>query len=123
MDSNEQDEHDIVDTLKKPYVQITVIIAIIVIIGMYLTQAFWINTGINIIFKEYQAKDILPNNNIPDGIFILSGNYSYISYWINTSNVNCKPNSNVKLLSASTNEPGMKYFRNVVVIDSIEGCK
>lgn len=123
MDSNEQDEHDLMDTLNKPYVKITIIISVIVVIAMYLTQSFWINTGINIIFKEYQAEDILPNDNVPDGIFILSGNYSYISHWINTSNVICETDSDVKLLSISAIEPGMKYFKNVIVLDTIDGCK
>jgi hypothetical protein len=123
MDSDEQNEQDIIDILKKPYVKITLSITIIIIITMYLTQSFWINMGMNIIFKEYQAEDILPNNNVPEGIFILSGNYSYISNWINTSKLNCRLDSDVKLLSISTTEPGMTYFRNIVVIDSIEGCK
>lgn len=107
--------------IKKPYIKYTVIISIIIIILMYLTQSFWMNTGISLIYKEYRAEDILPDNDIPDDIFILSGNFTYISYWINTSKVDCDSNSEVKLLVYPIQEfPG---FKNVIVLDTIEGCK
>jgi hypothetical protein len=109
--------------LKKPYLRIAILISVAIIFAMYLTQSYWMNIGITTMYPEYNAKEILPNNNIPEGIFILSGNYSYISEWISTTNVNCSPNDDVKLLVYSIQEPGMKQFRNIVVMDAIEGCK
>ena len=107
--------------IKSPYVKITIGISVVIIILMYLTQSFWMNTGINILFKEYNAEDILPNNNISDDIFILSGNLGYISQWVNTSKLNCTPDSEVRLLAYSVQE--FSGFKNVVILDTIEGCK
>ena len=107
--------------IKSPYVKITIGISVVIIILMYLTQSFWMNTGINILFKEYSAEDILPNNDVPDSIFILSGNFGYISQWVNTSKLNCTDDSEVRLLAYPIQEfPG---FKNVVILDTIEGCK
>ncbi len=105
----------------KSYVKITIGISVVIIILMYLTQSFWMNTGINILFKEYNAEDILPNNDIPDSVFILSGNYGYISQWVNTSKLNCETDSEVRLLAYPVQE--FSGFKNVVILDTIEGCK
>jgi len=118
MDSKEKCEISLVETLKKPYTKITIVISIIIIISMYLTQSYWMNIGLSVIYKEYQAEEILPNNSIPEGVFILSGNYSYISEWINVSKLNCS--GNVRLLVYPYQEfPG---FKSLVILDTIEGC-
>jgi hypothetical protein len=109
--------------LNKPYVKIAILLSVAIIFAMYLTQSYWINTGITTIYEEYKAEKILSNNNIPDGIFILSGNYSYMSKYIDVSKVNCSSNDNVKLLVYSYSEPKMKEFKDIIVMDIIEGCK
>ncbi len=118
MDRKEKDNNI---SLNKSYVKITIGISVVIIILMYLTQSFWMNTGINILFKEYNAEDILPNNDIPNSIFILSGNYGYISQWVNTSKLNCETDSEVRLLAYPVQE--FSGFKNVVILDTIEGCK
>lgn len=118
-----KDKMDIVKYLKEPYVRRAIIITISVIVLMLLTQSFWMNIGIKSVYTEYNANENFFRNNddIPDGVFILYGDYSYISYWINTSNVNCEPNTDVKLLVYSVKE--YTWFKNIVVIKAIEGCK
>ncbi len=122
MDSKDNNKLDIVEILKQPYTKMTLAITVIIIIAMYLTQSLWMNIGIGMIYKEYKAEDILPTNDIPNGVFILSGNYTYISEWINTSKLNCDTNRDVKLVVYSINERGMTEFKNIVVMDAIEGC-
>jgi hypothetical protein len=111
------------EEIKKPYVKVAVSIFVIVIVAMHLSQSYWKNTGVKMIYKEYPANEELftNNSNIPDGIFILSGNYSYISTWINTSKVNCSPNEYIKLLVVSQKDVG--NFKNIIVMDAIEGCR
>jgi hypothetical protein len=114
---------DISLEIKKPYIKVSVIIAIIVIAIMFLTQSYWMNIGIKTMYSEHQATEsfFMNNKDIPDGIFILSGNYSFIQEFISTGNVICSPNSDVKLLVYPKEEfPG---FRNIIVMDAIEGCK
>ncbi len=120
MDKNDK---NLISYLKEPYVRYSIILTIIIILTMYSTQPYWMNTGIKQIYPEYTANETFFKNNhdIPDGIFILSGNYSYISYWINTSKVNCNTNGNVKLLVYSKIE--FASYKSIVVIDSVEGCK
>lgn len=111
---------NIMALLKEPYVKVAIIISIIVIVAMYATQAYWMGAGIKIIYSEYQAEEVLPTDDVPEGVFILSGNYSYISHWINTSKLNCAADDNVKLLVMGQKEFGS--FINVIVMESIEGC-
>ena len=119
MDSKEN--IDIKAFISKPYVKYTLIITIIIILLMYLTQSYWISSGIKSLYTEYKAEDILLDNNIPDGVFILSGNYTYISERINTSKFVCNNNDDVKFLAISKKEFG--EFKNVIIVDAIEGCK
>ena len=119
MDSKEN--IDIKAFISKPYVKYTLIITIIIILLMYLTQSYWMTLGIKSLYTEYKAEDILPENNIPDGVFILSGNYIYISEWVNTNKYICEPNRDVKFLAISKKEFG--DFKNVILVDIIEGCK
>jgi len=113
---------DIVEIVKKPYFKLTIGIAIVVIFLMIITQSLWINIGITTIYKEYDASEVLPNNTVPEGVFILSGNYSYISYWINTTKVSCEENKDIKLLVVSIKTIEGSNFKDVVILDTIEGC-
>jgi len=119
MDSKEN--IDIKAFISKPYVKYTLIITIIIILLMYLTQSYWITLGIKSLYTEYKAESILPDNNIPDGLFILTGNHTYISEWINTSKFVCNNNNDVKFLAISKKEFG--EFKSVILVDTIEGCK
>ena len=71
MDREEQDKKSFINELKKPYVKITATISIIIIIAMYLTQAYWMNFGMGLTFTEYHVGDKLPTKEP----FILSGYY------------------------------------------------
>lgn len=117
-----KDRMNIVQYLKEPYVKRAIYIAVVVILFVYLTQSFWMDFGIKSVYTEYNANETFFRNNsaIPDGVFILSGNYTYISEWINTTQAKCLPNSNVKLLVYSVKE--YSWFKNIVVIKSINDC-
>lgn len=121
MDSKEHKEFNLVEALKKSYTKIAIIISIIIIIGMLLTQGLWMNIGLNILYKEYQADQILPNNDVPDGVFILSGNYTYISQWINTSKIICNE-EDIKLLAITYYPIEGSDFKDIVIIDTLRGC-
>ena len=118
-----KDKIDITRFLKEPSVKITIIIAIVVISLMYLTQSYWMNIGIKAIYNEYQVNDgfFMSWDERPDGVFILSGNYSYISHWINTTAVTCPADSQVKLLVV-THKTDFG-FKDIIVLKAVEGCK
>lgn len=122
MDSKEKEKIDITGFLKEPSVKITIIIAIVVIILMYLTQSYWMNIGIKAIYSEYQANEnfFMSWDDRPDGVFILSGNFSYISHWINTSSVTCPADSQVKLLVVTHRTEFQ--FKDILVLSAVEGC-
>jgi hypothetical protein len=111
---------NIEELVKTSDFKITVVISVIIIIMMYMTQTYWINSGLKIIYPEYRAEGVLESNDIPDGVIILSGNYTYISHWINTSTLSCKTDADIKLLIYSYEE--FKGFNNVVILKAIEGC-
>lgn len=119
---DKKDNIDIVKYLKEPYVKQTIIITIVVILSVYLTKPIWMDAGIKSVYNEYEANDSFFRNNsaIPDGVFILSGNFTRISEWINTTQVKCSPNSDVKLLAYSVKE--YAWFKSIIIIKAIDGC-
>lgn len=58
--------------LKKPYVKISIIITIIIIFSMYITQPYWINSGLNIVYNEYPLSEI-ENLTLTGEVYIVSG--------------------------------------------------
>ncbi len=121
--NGDKNKIDIMVFLKEPSVKVAIIIAIVAILLTYSTQAYWKDAGIKLIYKEYPAEKLLSPEgfvNVPDGVFIISGNYSHIAEWVNTSQVNCKKDTNVKLVVFSKKDTG--NFKSVIAIASVEGC-
>jgi hypothetical protein len=118
--NNEKQNIDFKKILNQPAIKITIAITVIIIIVMYLTSSLWLNLGVGLIYKEYKAEYVFTTNNIPDGVFILSGDYNYISEWVDTSNLYCENKKDVKLLAYTVNELG--NIKKIIVMDVINGC-
>ena len=116
------DSKDLKEVLEIPRFKYIMSIVIIIMILLYFTQSYWIGFGVKLIYIEYNAEDVLQNNNVPDGVFILSGNYSYISEWINTTAYHCEENSNVKFLVLSIKDKYIPDLKRIGIMDVIEGC-
>ena len=131
-----EEKNAIGDLLKQPSTKYAIIIAIVVIGGMYATQSLWINAGIKIIYNEYTPDQLNDISQETSETLILVGNYNAEDNTISNGqskvyvdmNVNCKPSGGqyVKMLvikhSVDTLMPNVNHDSRITVLKVLDGC-